>query len=97
MSIAVTQRGFEPSRSNANLHELVFTQASVRQKGIRRLFTIPLYGDGRGTEATTLVAPGVKTRDGETRDLVIHAIMSDYVEAHDATTGQPIWRHKQGD
>ncbi len=96
MSIAVTQRGFEPFRSNANLHETIFTQASIRQKGIRRLFTIPLYGDGRGTEATTLIAPGIKTRDGKTRDLVIHGIMSDYVEAHDAMTGQPIWRQSLG-
>ena len=30
MSIAITQRGFETSRSNANLHETVFTQASIR-------------------------------------------------------------------
>jgi hypothetical protein len=96
MSIAVTQRGFEPSRSNTNLQETVFTQASVRQQGIRRLFTIPLYGDGRGTEATTLIAPGIRTRDGQTRDLVIHGIMSDYVEAHDADTGQPVWRQCLG-
>src|SRR5690242_8799054 len=96
MSIAITQRGFETSRSNANLHETVFTQASVRQNGVRRLFTIPLYGDGRGTEAITLIAPGIKTRDGQTRDLVIHGIMSDYVEAHDALTGQPIWRQHLG-
>jgi hypothetical protein len=96
MSIAITQRGFETSRSNANLHETVFTQASVRQKGVRRLFTIPLYGDGRGTEAITLIAPGIKTRDGQIRDLVIHGIMSDYVEAHDAVTGQPIWRQHLG-
>jgi len=78
MSIAITQRGLEPSRSNANLHETVFTQASVCQKGIRRLFTIPLYGDARGGEATTLIAPGVATRDGQRRDLAIHGIMSDY-------------------
>ena len=96
MSIAVTQRGFEPSRSNVNLHETVLTQASVRQKGIRRLFTIPLYGDRRGTEATTLIAPTVKTRDGKIRDLAIHGTMSNYVEAHDATTGQPIWRQHLG-
>jgi hypothetical protein len=96
MSIAITQRGFETSRSNANLHETVFTQASVRQKGVRRLFTIPLYGDGRGTEAITLIAPGIKTHDGQTRDLAIHGIMSDYVEAHDAVTGQPIWRQHLG-
>ena len=96
MSIAVTQRGFEPSRSNVNLHETVLTQASVRQKGIRRLFTIPLYGDRRGTEATTLIAPTIKTRDGKTRDLAIHGTMSNYVEAHDATTGQPIWRQHLG-
>ncbi len=96
MSIAVTQRGFEPSRSNVNPQETILTQASVRQKGIRRLFTIPLYGDGRGTEAVTLIASGVKTRDGETRDLAIHGTMSNYVEAHDATTGQPIWRQYLG-
>jgi hypothetical protein len=96
MSIAITQRGFEPSRSNTNLHETVFTQASVRQKGIRRLFTIPLYGDRRGTEAITLIAPGIKTPDGQTRDLAIHGIMSDYVEAHDAATGQPAWRQRLG-
>jgi hypothetical protein len=96
MSIAITQRGLETSRSNANLRETVFTQASVRQKGIRRLFTISLHGDARGTEAITLIAPGVKTHDGQTRDLAIHGIMSDYVEAHDATTGQPIWRQRLG-
>jgi hypothetical protein len=96
MSIAITQRGFETSRSNANLHETGFTQTSVRKKGIRRLFTIPLYGDGRGTEAVSLIAPDIKTRDGQTRDLVIHGVMSDYVEAHDAVTGQPIWRQHLG-
>jgi hypothetical protein len=96
MSIAVTQRGFEPSRSNANLQETTFTQASIRQNGIRRLFTIPLYGDARGTESITLIAPGVQTRDGQTRDLAIHGSMANYVEAHDATTGQPIWRQHLG-
>jgi hypothetical protein len=96
MSIAVTQRGFDPSRSNANLQETTFTQASVRQNGIHRLFTIPLYGDGRGTEAMTLIAPAIQTRDGQTRDLAIHGSMSNYVEAHDAATGQPIWRQRLG-
>jgi hypothetical protein len=43
--------------------EAILTQASVRQNGIRRVFTIPPYGDGRGTEAITLIASGIKTRD----------------------------------
>ncbi|MEO6561485.1 MAG: hypothetical protein ABIN99_00335 [Nitrosospira sp.] len=43
--------------------ESILTQASGRQNGIRRLFTIPPSGDGRGTETVTLIAPGIKTRD----------------------------------
>jgi hypothetical protein len=52
-------RSADNSRSGWNAHETVFTQDSIRTKGIVRATIIPVMGDARGMEAQPLILPGV--------------------------------------
>jgi hypothetical protein len=55
----VTTRAFDNSRSGANTSETTLTRENVAAKGIRRVMTIPVFGDARDTESQPLILPGV--------------------------------------
>jgi hypothetical protein len=54
----VMTRAFDNSRSGANTYESIVTRDSVVARGIRRVDTIPVYGDARGAESQPLILPG---------------------------------------
>lgn len=90
--VPVTTRAFDNGRSGWNAQETLLTQASVRQKGIVRITTIPVVGDARGEEAQPLILPGVKLADGSTHDLLVLPSMADVVRGVDAHTGAGLWQ-----
>jgi len=94
MSVAVTTRGFGPTRSGVNLAETVLTQHAVRTRGIRRVGAAVLPGDGRGTEGSALIAPDVAMPDGLVHDVLVQAGMGGYVCAWDAATLVPLWTQR---
>ena len=50
-SPAVTTRSFDLARTGANVNETILTPATVRARGIKRLFSLSVPGDTRGCEA----------------------------------------------
>jgi hypothetical protein len=96
MSISVLTRGYSNDRSGSNTQENVLTAAAVRNRGIRRLFSLPLPGDRRGAEAQPLIVPAVALPGGRTRDLVLLATMANQVYAFDANDGTPVWQRTLG-
>jgi len=93
--IPVLTRAYDNNRTGANTSEAKLTQASVREKGIRRITTIPVFGDARGMEAQPLILPGVQTSKGM-RDVMILPSMANVVRCVDATTGEDIWQVNLG-
>ncbi len=92
MSSVVATRAFGNTRSGANLVETVFTQASVRARGLRKIATAFMPGDARGTEGTSIIAREVTMPDGLVHDVLIHSGMGGYVCAWDARTALPLWQ-----
>src|SRR5207302_9280441 len=92
----VTTRTFDNSRSGANTSETILTRDNVVAKGIRRVTTIPVYGDARGTESQPLILPGVKLKDGSTHDVMIQPSMANIVRGVDAETGAALWQTSLG-
>ncbi len=88
-------RSADNSRSGWNPSETVLTQASVDQKGIRRVNIIPVIGDARGMEAQPLILPNVKTVLG-TRDVMVLPSMANIVRGVDAHDGSGIWQVSLG-
>lgn len=93
--VPVLTRAYDNNRTGANLGETKLTQQSVRAKGIRRVTTIPVYGDARGMEAQPLILPGVQTTKG-LRDVMVLPSMANYVRGVDATTGEDLWQANLG-
>lgn len=95
---AVTTRSYDNARSGTTLNETILTADAVRQRGIVRLFSIPLPDDARGTEGQPLIAPGIKCADGFTRDLLLTATMGNMLYAFDANANRPmlIWAQRLG-
>jgi hypothetical protein len=93
--VPILTRAYDNDRSGANLHESILTQASVVAKGVRRVTTIPVYGDARGLEAQPLVLPGVQTAKG-LRDVMVLPSMANKVRGVDARTGEDIWQADLG-
>jgi outer membrane protein assembly factor BamB len=96
MSIAVTTRSYDNTRSGANTQETILTPAAIRTRGIQRLFSLPLPGDARGCEAQPLIVPAVKLADDSTHDVVYVATMANQVFAFDANTGARLWMVQLG-
>ncbi len=92
----VLTRAFDNSRTGLNPHETTFTQATVRTRGIRRLATLALPGDARGTEGQPLILPSVRMADGATHDLVLISAMDNTVRAFDANTFALLWQRSLG-
>ena len=87
----VATRAFDNSRSGDNTHETILTPARLLATGIGRQTTIPLWGDGRGTEGQPLIMPGVKLADGSTHDVMVLPSMANWVRGVDAETGANLW------
>jgi hypothetical protein len=96
MSIAVTTRSYDNTRSGANTQETILTPAAIRTRGIKRLFSLALPGDARGCEAQPLIVPSVKLADGSTHDVVYIATMANQVFAFDANNGARLWMVQLG-
>lgn len=96
MSIAVTTRSYDNTRSGANTQETILTPAAIRTRGVQRLFSLALPGDARGCEAQPLIVPGVKLADGSAHDVVYIATMANQVFAFDANTGTRLWMVQLG-
>jgi PQQ enzyme repeat len=96
MSFAVTTRSYDNARSGANTQEAVLTPASVRTRGIRQLFSLPLPGDQRGCEAQPLIVPAVKLADNSVHDVVYVATMANQIFAFDANSGARLWMVQLG-
>jgi len=92
----VTTRAFDNSRSGANTSETILTRDNLVAKGIRRVTTIPVYGDARGTESQPLILPGVRLKDGSTHDVMILPSMANMVRGVDAETGAGLWQTNLG-
>jgi hypothetical protein len=93
--VPVLTRAYDNNRTGANLQETKLTQQSVRSGGMRRVTTIPVFGDARGIEAQPLILPGVQTTKG-TRDVMVLPSMANVVRGVDATTGEDIWQANLG-
>lgn len=89
--VPVVTRAYDNARSGWNQKETVLTQDNVRQKGIRRITIIPVYGDARGMEAQPLILPAVRMPDGSTHDVMVLPSMANVVRGVDATTGAGLW------
>jgi hypothetical protein len=96
VSIAITTRSYDNTRSGANTQETALTPSAIRARGIKRLFTLSLPGDARGCEAQPLIVPRVKFADGSTHDVVYIATMANRVFAFDAQFGIQLWMVQLG-
>src|SRR5215471_3880466 len=94
--ISVLTRSYDNGRDGANTCESVLTAAAVCSRGIKRLFSLPLEGDGRGAEAQPLIVPAVSLPGGKTRDLVLVATIANKIFAFDADDGTPVWQRTLG-
>jgi hypothetical protein len=96
MTQPVLTRSYDNARSGTNYQETVLTASAVRQRGIVRLFSIPLPGDARGAEAQPLIIPNVPTTDGFHHDILLVATMGNMLCAFDATSGKMLWAQRVG-
>jgi outer membrane protein assembly factor BamB len=91
MSVAVLTRSYDNIRLGANTRETVLTPERVKQ-GLKKLFNLEVAGDDKRLEAQPLIVPGVKLKDGRTRDLAVVATMGNNVWAFDADSGEVLWK-----
>jgi len=89
--IGVLTKSFLNDRSGANTRETLLTPNLLLTKGVRRVTTIPVFGDARGMEAQPLFLSAVKIADGTTHDIAILPSMANQVRGVDAKTGAAIW------
>jgi hypothetical protein len=95
--VPVLTRSFDNARTGANLKETVLTPAAVRQKGLRKLFSLTIPDDKRGCEAQPVIVPGVPIgAAGTQHDVVILCSMANSVRAYDANTGTSLWVRQLG-
>src|SRR5450631_3116999 len=87
----VLTRSNDSSRSGHNPAETLLTQASVGTRGIRRLFSLQMQGDPRGSEGQALIA-SVEMRDGKQHLVCYAADMAGNVYAWDADSGAVLWQ-----
>ena len=88
-------RSADNARSGWNSHETVLTQASIQNRGLVRVTTIPVIGDARGMEAQPLILPNVNTARG-LRDVMVLPSMANVVRGVDAHDGSGIWQVSLG-
>jgi hypothetical protein len=95
-SPSVLTRSFDNARTGANLTESVLTPTTVRTRGIRKLFSLPVTGDKRGCEAQPLIVPDLEIANGTRHDVVFLASMANEVLAFDANDGALLWHRTLG-
>lgn len=92
---AVTTRSFDNTRRNVNLNETQLTPAALRQQGIRRLHSLALPDDARGTEGMPLIVPDVHIA-GRATETVYACSMGNNVYAWNAQDGTLLWTRHLG-
>lgn len=93
---SVLMRSYDRARTGATTNETLLTPAAVRDRGIRRLFSLGMPGDARGCEAQPLIVSGVRLKDGSVRNVVYLATMANDVFAYDAENGSLLWKVNLG-
>ncbi len=88
---SILTRAFDNQRSGANTSETVLTPTLVKTRGVRRVTTIPLVGDARGTESQPLVLAGV-TALGAVHNVMMLPSMANVVRGVEATDGSALWQ-----
>lgn len=96
MARAVLTRGYDNSRSGANVEEDKLTVNAVATTGLRRLFSLTMAGDARGLESQPLIVPDVELEDGSRREVVYCCTMANDIYAFDAADGQQQWVRRLG-
>jgi len=90
--VPVLTRSFDNARTGANLQESVLTPAAVKQKGLRKLFSLVIPDNKRGCEAQPLIIPNIAIGPaGTMHDIVVLCSMANSVRAYDANTGAALW------
>lgn len=92
---AVTTRSFDNTRRNVNSNETVLTPATLRNRGIRHLFSVNMDDDARGTEGMPLIVPNLQIV-GRARDVLFACSMGNHAYAWDANDGTPLWTRYLG-
>jgi hypothetical protein len=92
----VLTKAFTNDRAGANTQETVLTPDLLLTKGIRRITTIPVFGDARGMESQPLILANVKIADGTVHDVAVLPSMANQVRGVDAKTGAAIWNTTLG-
>lgn len=93
---SVLTRSYDNARSGWNRHEQMLNQTNIAAQGVKRLFSLGMTGDARGSEAQTLIVPNVTMADGLRHDVAIQASMGDNLFAFDANTSELLWMVKLG-
>jgi outer membrane protein assembly factor BamB len=93
---AVWTRAYDNARSGATTSESILTPAAVRQRGVKRLFSLPTPGDARGCEAQPLIVANVAVAGRGATTLVFLATMANDVFAYDAGDGTLVWKTNLG-
>jgi len=92
MKVDVLTRSYNNARTGANLNEDVLTPDSVKNHGLRKLFSLQMNDDKRGLEAQPLIVTDVAMPDGKNHDVVYLCTMANRVWAFDANTGEQLWK-----
>ena len=69
----------------------MLTPALITARGVRRITTIPVFGDARGTESQPLILPGV-TSQGAVHNVMVLPSMANVVRGVEAATGAALWQ-----
>jgi hypothetical protein len=92
----VMTKAFTNDRAGANTQEMVLTPNLLLTKGLRRITTIPVFGDARGMESQALILANVKIADGTIHDVAVLPSMANQVRGVDAKSGIAIWNTTLG-
>ena len=88
---SVLTKAFDNQRSGNNTQETLLTPALITARGVRRITTIPVFGDARGTESQPLILPGVMSQ-GAIHNVMVLPSMANVVRGVEATTGAALWQ-----
>jgi hypothetical protein len=89
----VLTRSYDNNRTGANADERVLTPATLKVRGLRKVFSLKVEGDDPNIEAQPLYVPDVQMPDGARHDVIYVFSMSNNVRAFDVNTGAPLWPH----
>lgn len=87
----VLTRSNDTSRSGHNAEETILNHENVSKRGIRRLFSLNMHGDLRGSEGQPLIVR-VKMQDGKIHNVCFAADMAGNAYAWSADNGTLFWK-----